>query len=875
MRRDRMEKFEIFPWDYNFETGIQIIDEQHQQLVNILNRLASHLANLSTVETLNDIFDELANYADYHFKTEEGIWRRHFKNDVWFLEHEKTHASFINDVITLKNNEQNKEFDEVIYDVVLFLSKWLAYHILDTDKRMAKVVLALESGFSIEAAKQHSIDDMSGSMQTLIETVLKMYSDISTRTLDLMREQALRKKAEQALKVSQERLKFILDSSNENIWDWDIQNDKAKKSSKSVEFNDILKTEMKEYDGESNIHPDDIEQVKAEFQAHLDGETEFYNNKHRVIRNDGSWAWVYSRGKVISRDKDGKALRIIGTHSDVTERELASIIYNNSSQAMFVSDGKNKIISVNPSFSKITGYFIEDVIGKDPKILASGEVDRGLYKEMWAELNNTKKWSGELINKRKNGELYVQELMINVVKNNENNIDHYVALFSDISEKKKADSIIEKQANYDSLTQLENRRMFYTRLTQEIQRSKRTKFPFAVLFIDLDHFKDVNDTLGHHIGDKVLIEAAQRIHSMIRDIDILARFGGDEFTLILSNIKETIALERISKSIIDSLEEAFILENSTKIYLSASIGITLYPEDALDENSLLKNADQAMYQAKKTGRGRFNYFTKHMQVLAQKRQLLLGDLHIALKQNQFQMYYQPIVDLKSGDVNKAEALIRWNHPSLGLISPNDFISLAEESGLIVEIGDWVFKEATNQAKEWKEQYSADFKISINKSPVQFKKTNNLDTWMEYLTKIALSGENIVIEITESLLVENDHHVVQKLLKFRDEGIEVAIDDFGTGYSSLSYLKKFDIDYIKIDKSFVDNLATSSQDTVLCEAMIAMAHKLGIKVIAEGIEDKTQKEILQSMDCDYGQGYFYAKPLPADTFESMFFHQNNS
>ena len=870
MYKSTTEDFEIFPWDYNFETGIQIIDEQHQRLVDILNRLASHLANLSTVETLNDVFDELVDYTDYHFKTEEGIWRRHFQQDKWFLKHEKTHSSFIDKIIVLKENKENRDFDAVIYDLVLFLTKWLAYHILDTDKRMAKVVLALESGLSMEEAKQHSADDMSGSMQTLIETVLKMYSDISTRTLDLMREQALRKKAEKALQVSEERWKFILDSSNENIWDWDIQNDKAKKSSKSVGFNDILKTEMQEYDGESIIHPDDIEQVKAEFQAHLDGETEFYNNKHRVLRSDGSWAWVYSRGKVISRDKDGKALRIIGTHSDITERELASIIYNNSSQAMFISDGKNKIISVNPSFSKITGYSMKDVIGKDPKILASGEVDRKLYTEMWAELNKTKEWSGELINRRKNGELYVQELKINVVRSDKNKVDHYVALFSDISEKKKAESIIEKQANFDALTHLENRRMFYTRLTEEIQRANRTKLPFALFFIDLDHFKNVNDTLGHNIGDLVLVEAAKRIHSMTRDTDILARFGGDEFTLLLTDIKGTAFLERVARNIINRLENPFFIENKNKAYLSASIGISLYPDDAIDANALLKNADQAMYQAKNSGRGRFHYFTNHMQELAQKRVKLLNDLHVAITEKQFELYYQPIVDLKSNQVHKAEALIRWNHPVLGLVGPDDFIPLAEETGLMVEIGSWVYQEATLQAKNWKELYDIDFKISINKSPVQFKSTDNLDEWMEYLENIALLGKNIVIEITENVLVEKNAHIMQKLLKFRDKGIEVAIDDFGTGYSSLSYLKKFHIDYIKIDKSFVDNLATSSQDTILCEAMIAMAHKLDIKVIAEGIEEETQKEILQSMECDYGQGYFYAKPLPADTFESRFF-----
>ena len=864
------ELFEIFPWDDNLETGIAKIDAQHKKLVDILNRLVAHLANLSSVTDLDEIFDELIDYTDYHFKTEEGIWTQYFEGDAWLEAHKKTHNSFLSETLEIKKNQEEKEFDEVIYDIVSFLSQWLAYHILDTDKRMAKVVLEMQLGHSLEEAKKHSDAFMNGSIKTLVGTVLKMYGDISTRTLDLMREKALRIKAEKALEISEERWKFILDSNSENIWDWDIEHDKTWQSKDELNINDILTDELKGYESASQIHPDDIAQVKRDFLAHLHGESEFYSNKHRVLKADGSWSWVWSRGKVVSRNSDGTAKRIIGTHNDITERELASVIYNNSSQAMVVSDANNNIISVNPAFTAITQYEKDEVIGKNPSILSAGALEKSFYVEMWEELLNSGKWSGEVINKRKNGDIYTQELKINVVKGSENKIDHYVALFSDISEKKKAESIIEKQANFDALTHLENRRMFYTRLTEEIQRANRTKLPFALFFIDLDHFKNVNDTLGHNIGDLVLVEAAKRIHSMTRDTDILARFGGDEFTLLLTDIKGTAFLERVARNIINRLENPFFIENKNKAYLSASIGISLYPDDAIDANALLKNADQAMYQAKNSGRGRFHYFTNHMQELAQKRVKLLNDLHVAITEKQFELYYQPIVDLKSNQVHKAEALIRWNHPVLGLVGPDDFIPLAEETGLMVEIGSWVYQEATLQAKNWKELYDIDFKISINKSPVQFKSTDNLDEWMEYLENIALLGKNIVIEITENVLVEKNAHIMQKLLKFRDKGIEVAIDDFGTGYSSLSYLKKFHIDYIKIDKSFVDNLATSSQDTILCEAMIAMAHKLDIKVIAEGIEEETQKEILQSMECDYGQGYFYAKPLPADTFESRFF-----
>jgi len=863
-----IEFFEIFPWDKNFETGIQLIDEQHKQLINILNRLAAHLANLSSVTALDEIFDELANYADFHFKSEEAIWSKYFKDDEWFTKHEHTHGSFIDEVIELKNNKENKPFDSIIYDIVIFLSKWLAYHILDTDKHMAITLLDIESGTSLEDAKKHASFEMSGSAHSHIETVLNMYSSISSRTLDLMREKTLRIQAEKALHISEERWKFIFESGTDNIWDWDIQSDTVASSNEDISVLDIINSGLKEDKKELNIHPDDIKQAKADFQDHLNGKTEFYNNKHRVLKKDGSWSWILSRGKVISRSKNGKPLRIIGTHTDITERELASLIYKNSSQAMFVSDSNNNIININPAFSTVTGYTESDILGKNPKVISSGEHDVKFYKDMWNEITNNGYWDGEVINKRKSGEIYIQELKINSVVNDNGVIDHYVALFSDITEKKKSEETIIKQANFDSLTQLENSRMFKIRLEQEIQRSIRSNLPFAVLFIDLDHFKDVNDTLGHESGDILLIEASHRIKKEVRESDIVARFGGDEFTIILPEIKENSCIDLIAQNIITSLSEPFILGKDT-IYLSASIGITLYPSDSKNGSVLLSNADQAMYQSKKMGRSRFNYFTASMQESAQKRKELLSDLHTALDLKQFQMYYQAIVDLKTGKIFKAEALIRWNHNNHGLVSPNDFIPLAEQSGLIVDIGDWVYKESTRQVKEWIDKYKIDFKISINKSPVQFRNTVSIDEWIEHLKISGLNGNNVVIEITENLLMENEQIITDKLLRFRDEGIEVSLDDFGTGYSSLSYLKKLDIDYLKIDKSFINNLEPDSSDMALCEAIVVMAHKLDIKVIAEGIETETQRDLLRMMDCDYGQGYYFSKPIPADEFEKLF------
>lgn len=440
----------------------------------------------------------------------------------------------------------------------------------------------------------------------------------------------------------------------------------------------------------------------------------------------------------------------------------------------------------------------------------------------------------------------------------------YIGSCFDITERKKDEELIWQQANYDELTQLPNRRMFQDRLEFEIAKCQREKLSLALLYIDLDHFKTVNDTLGHEMGDLLLTEVAQRIKTCVRETDTIARLGGDEFTVILPKLNDALSIERITDLIITCLSKPFTLVKQ-EMYISASIGITLYPSDGTTVSQLLKNSDQAMYRAKNLGRNRFSYYTPAMQKAAQKHLQILTDLRNAVSGQQFELYYQPIVNLATGQIYKAEALIRWNHPEKGLISPTEFIPIAEESGLIIEIGDWVFKHAAQQVKEWNKSPGLPIQVSINKSPVQFRTSCSSSDWVSYLRNIGLSGENIVIEITESLLMETSDAVIQQLLQFRDANIQVSMDDFGTGYSTLSYLNKFDIDYLKIDRSFIRNLKPGSSDLALSEAIIVMAHKLGLKVIAEGIETDEQYQLLKKAGCDYGQGFLFSKPVPAKEF----------
>ncbi len=432
-----------------------------------------------------------------------------------------------------------------------------------------------------------------------------------------------------------------------------------------------------------------------------------------------------------------------------------------------------------------------------------------------------------------------------------------------------ANKLIWQQANYDDLTGLPNRSMFQDRLEQEIIKSHRNKQKLALLFIDLDKFKEVNDSFGHNIGDSLLVEVSRRISSHVRESDSVARLGGDEFTVILPALDEISNIERVAQSIINELANPFMLDGNS-IFISASIGITVYPDDASTPELLMINADHAMYTAKNAGRNRFCYFTAAIQEASQNRRKLIHNLRGALAAKQFILNYQPIVELSSGSIHKAEALLRWYHPIRGLICPTEFIPLAEESGLIIEIGDWVFREAAKQAKHFRKTLHPEFQISINKSPMQFRNDSIFfQDWSPYLKQLDLPGNSIAIEITEGLLLDMGAIVTKKLIALRDAGIQVAIDDFGTGYSSLSYLNKFDIDYLKIDQSFVRNLTGCAPDDIaLCEAIITMAHKLGLKVIAEGIETIEQRELLATAGCDYGQGFLFSEPVTADMMEIM-------
>jgi diguanylate cyclase (GGDEF)-like protein/PAS domain S-box-containing protein len=548
----------------------------------------------------------------------------------------------------------------------------------------------------------------------------------------------------------------------------------------------------------------------------------------------------------------------------VTKEQQSRTLIENSPDTITRYDRQLRRTYANPAFCTSAGRSLDEVLGKRPSEVPGG-ANALIYERKISEtIASGTSGQFELRWLSKDGQEQCSHIRLTPEIERSGEVSSVLAVGRDLSDRMVFEATIWKQANFDALTHLPNRQMFHDRLDHEARMSHRSGRPMGLMLIDLDRFKEVNDSLGHDTGDILLIEAARRITSCVRESDTVARLGGDEFTVILSELDNTESIEQIAKTIIDTLAEPFRL-GPDDAFISASIGVTLYPQDTRELDVLFKNADQAMYAAKSAGRNRFSYFTPDLQVAAEKRLRLTNDLRAALQAEQFRIYYQPIADLATGEIYKAEALIRWLHPERGMISPLDFIALAEDTGLIVPIGDWVFKQAVHQTRQWRQRFHPSFQISVNMSPAQIRQDNLVCIqWSEYLLQEGMPGMSVAIEITEGLLL--DAELNGKLLTFRDAGIRISIDDFGTGYSSLAYLKRFDIDYLKIDRSFVQNLGFDPDNQALCEAMVMLAHKLGLKVIAEGVETTDQRDFLAAVGCDFAQGFLYSEPVPADQFE---------
>lgn len=595
----------------------------------------------------------------------------------------------------------------------------------------------------------------------------------------------------------------------------------------------------------------------------------------RIFNRDKEERWIehICRGVI---DETGKFLGFRGSNRDITDFKkaqqqlnLAAHVFQNATEGIVITDENNNICSVNLAFSKATGYSPQEVIGKNPNILQSGHHERDFYQRLWASLKENGSWRGEFSNKRKDGSIYPSIASISVVHDNSTNTHHHIAVFSDATDVKHTQRQLDFYQYYDPLTSLPNRTLFTKLLEQALQQAQFNHQQVALLSMDLDHFKFINDSFGTECGDQVLIETTRRLKNILSGTDVISRFNGDEFNVFLTQITESQIAYLAAYNVINSMAQPFHLGRQDA-YIDMCVGVAFYPEDGDDAESLQRNADTALHKAKTLGRGSLQFFSQEMTQLAKKRMSLDADLRNALNQeDELQLFYQPQVDIKTRELGGLEALVRWNHPEKGMILPNDFIPMAEESGLIVMLGEWVLRKACNQIKQWLARGFNVPLIAVNVSAIQLNRGNLLETVHRALRDYEVLPHRLELEITESSVMSDLSEAAKLLSELKTLGFKLSIDDFGTGHSSLSYLQRLNVDKLKIDLSFIQTMESNESNASIVRAIIALGHSLDLEVIAEGVEEESQFAVLQELHCDMIQGYIISKALPPAEIEAFF------
>ncbi|OIN28838.1 diguanylate cyclase [Vibrio barjaei] len=573
---------------------------------------------------------------------------------------------------------------------------------------------------------------------------------------------------------------------------------------------------------------------------------------------------------------DGELIGIIGMTRNVTRRKqvevrlsITSEIFNNFQEGMMITDQNGKILDVNSAFSEVTGYQAIEVIGKNPRFLQSGHHDDKFYQNLWQQLSETGLWKGEFINRKKDGSIYPQMATISTINDDGNSLLHYICVFEDISKQKAHEEKLRKMAFFDPLTNLPNRSHLTSILEQSIEGGQRHSEQFATLFLDLDHFKHINDSKGHLYGDRLLSQVADRLTDVLHHRANIGRIGGDEFVIILTDYDSEAQLLDTIDETLGVFNRPFELDAQESLRVSGSIGVALYPQDGQNSETLLKNADTAMYLAKKNGRNGYAFYSPDLTYSSVLHVRVQSALHDAVEKQQLSLVYQPQYDLTNNTLIGVEALLRWNHPELGVIAPAQFIPIAEKTGLIQRIGAWVIREACEQGRRWLDQGVAFGKIAVNVSGLQLQHPNFVTKLKQKLLDTNFPAERLEIEITESFLLIDHQLAVDTLNQIRELGIEISLDDFGTGYSSLSYLKGLPISKLKIDRSFICDVPDENDSNAIVQAIIVMGETLSLKIVAEGVENGDQVEYLRSHGCEYGQGYVFSKPVTADQLATLF------
>ncbi len=666
-----------------------------------------------------------------------------------------------------------------------------------------------------------------------------------------------------------DHLKLALWGSGEELWDYDLDQRRLQRIRTSEgPQQDAEPTLLTRVGPVPAIHPVDLPAVIKRLRSHLEGESPFFLSEHRMdLLDNGVWIWVRVRGRVAERDAEGRPVRISGIARDITasrnaedERRIAGEVLHSMNEAVAVLDWDYRFISVNPAFTRITGYLESEVMGQSARTLDSDRHDDVYYAQLDTTLLRDGHWQGDTWRTRKDGEDILCHLQINLVRDHDGDRHLYVMVLSDITEQNRAEQELRYLANYDTLTSLPNRSLLSERLSRAVVRARRESGRVAVLFVDLDRFKDVNDSLGHSMGDRVLRAAAARVLQAVGPQHTVARLSGDEFTVVLEDIGSAEEAERVAQGIIDAFAVPLSFGDRHELVISPSIGISLYPEHAEVPSELLKHADTAMYQAKAVGRRAYALYSAAMDEQTRRRATLAGALRKALDRNELSLVYQPRYSLLSECITGVEALLRWNSDEFGSVPPAEFIPLAEESGMIQEIGEWVLRGACRTLRDWQKAGYDHLGMSVNLSAMQLLRGDLHGLLVRTLAETEVDPRKLELELTESVVMANPEQNADTLRRCRELGVTLAIDDFGTGYSSLAYLKRLPITALKIDREFIGDLTHDADDEAITSIIITMGHALGLKVVAEGVESPAQLQFLREHGCDEIQGHLVAPAL---------------
>ncbi|EQB39322.1 hypothetical protein M947_07635 [Sulfurimonas hongkongensis] len=929
-----MKPIDIFPWDDHFKTGFDTVDIQHKKLVEILNNLAANVAYKSDKKSLHTIFDELKEYARYHFKTEEAIWDKYLPNDLLNKEHKEAHQSFVDTVERLKREQNAKPLSELADEALVFLTRWLASHILDRDRYMAYIVFNLQDGLTIKDAKTYAQDKMSDSRGVLLDIILSIYGSLSLNTLSLMRElkshQAYEKKmayqeeyrqlllnistqfinlpiekVDAAIQKSLESMATFVGADRAYIFEYDTQ--KGASSNTYEWCGDEILSQIKRLQNIPN------EKVPELTQAHLQGKIKLVQDTLHMpksefrdmlisqdikslvtiplMKKDECRGFVgfdtvktkheFTQDEIDILDLFGKTLVNVNDRKQIQkersgERALLKTLIQNIPDLVWLKDKDGIYLVCNKRFEDFFGAKERDIIGKSDYDFVDKEL-ADLFRMNDKKVMQTNKTciNEETITFASDGHSEIVQATKTPVHHSDGSLMGVLGISRDITERQHHEKHLEHIAHYDALTGLPNRVLLSDRINQALKQSNRHKFSFAIVYLDLDGFKAINDTYGHNYGDKFLELLAKNMKKSLREGDTIARLGGDEFVVVLLDLKTHEDSLAMIRRLLEASSQKIVIDN-LNMQVTASLGVTFFDAgDEIDADQLLRQADQAMYQAKILGKNRYHIFDALKDEKIRTHHESLDEMQKALDNEEFVLYYQPKVNMQSGEVVGTEALIRWNHPKHGILSPATFLPIVDGHILSVRIGEWVLESAMEQMSEWKSK-GVNVPTSVNVDAMQLQQSDFVEQLENLLKKYPTVKPNeLVLEVLETSALEDIVHISQVMQDCLDIGITFSLDDFGTGYSSLTYLKRLPARELKIDKSFVCGMLEDSDDLAILDGILSLSNAFRRDVIAEGVESVEHGEMLLKLGCKIAQGYIIAHPMPPQEIEEWINHYDSN